>query len=286
MSLEMSVLAAHVPRICFEDQAPAFYQPLIDGLKEAAIQIKQLKPDAIVILSTHWQATFEHFVDATPEHKGILTAFECPQLIADVPYYYPGDEELASQLVQAGKDAGLIVVKVNDPTYAWDYGTVVPLRYLVPEQNIPVIDLSVCWAANLEETYLWGQQIKKVLDESNKRVVFVCSGALSHNLVRGPEQMPTLSEQVLDQQFIEYLRNNDQASAWKMLPQFARIAGVEAGGRHLAALLAIIEGRYEAQYLGYGQSSGSGNVIMTFRHQPAQVHETEIIQLQNQAKIS
>ncbi|EPR28144.1 3,4-dihydroxyphenylacetate 2,3-dioxygenase, partial [Geobacillus sp. WSUCF1] len=55
------------------------------------------------------------------------------------------------------------------PTYIWDYGTVVPLRYLAPNEDIAVISLSVTWAANLEETYTWGQVIGKVLRESKKK---------------------------------------------------------------------------------------------------------------------
>ncbi len=267
MTIELGVITAHVPRICFEDRAPAFYQPIIQGMKQVAQEIERIKPDAVILISTHWQSTFDHFVDATPRHKGILTAFEAPDLISDVAYDYPGDEELATQLVEAGLKANLRILKVNDPTYVLDYGTVVPLRYLVPKEDIPVIELSCCWAANLEETYKWGQVMGKVCRESHKKVVFVSSGALAHNLVRGPEKMPTLAEQAMDNQFIDYLNKNDYQTAWEMLPQYARAAGIEAGGRHLAALLGFLEGSYQSKFLGYGQSSGSGNVIMTFTPQ-------------------
>jgi 3,4-dihydroxyphenylacetate 2,3-dioxygenase len=267
MTLELGMLVPHTPRMCHEERTPEFQKELVRGMHEAARIIKSVKPDVLVLISCHWQSSFHHFVDATPVHQGVLTAFECPELISNVPYSYPGDEELATQLVEAGRNAGLTVVKVNDPTYVWDYGTVVPLRYLVPNGDIPVIDLSVCWAANLEETYFWGKQIGKVLRESEKRAIFVSSGALSHNLVRGPEQMPTLSEQALDRQFLDYLHNNDLQSAWKMLPQYARAACVESGGRHLAALLGVLEGEYKSNFYGYGQSSGSANVVMTFEPQ-------------------
>ncbi|MDZ7543589.1 extradiol ring-cleavage dioxygenase, partial [Clostridium perfringens] len=142
-------------------------------------------------------------------------------------YDYPGDEELANELVNAGTAAGLPVIAVNDPTHIWDYGTVVPLRYLVPNQDIPIINLSVCLAASLEETFQWGKQIGKVLRESSKRVIFVGSGALSHNLVRGRENKPSRSEQAMDNQFIAYLLNGEYKDAREMLNQYARIAGVE-----------------------------------------------------------
>jgi 3,4-dihydroxyphenylacetate 2,3-dioxygenase len=264
MSLELGLLAAHVPRICHEEKVGAFQQPLIKGLHAASEMIMNVKPDVIVQISCHFTATFHHYVNATPRHKGVLTAVECPDLVADVAYDYPGDSELGNELTAAGKAEGLPIVSVDDPTYIWDYGTLVPLRYLVPKSNIPIIDLSVCWAASLDETYQWGQIIGRVLRESNKRVVFVSSGALSHNLVRGPEIMPTRSEQALDKQFMEYLMDGDYTSAREMLAQYAKIAGVEAGGRHLAMLLGVMGDECKTTLLGYAQSSGSANAVMPF----------------------
>jgi 3,4-dihydroxyphenylacetate 2,3-dioxygenase len=264
MPIELSMLVPHVPSICHEDQVPDFQQPMVDAMKEVAKDIEQIKPDAIVLVSCHWPSTFFHYVDGTPVHKGILTAIEAPDLIKDVPYSYPGDEHLANELVSAGKDAGLQVQCVNDPYYVWDYGSVVPLRYLVSKEDIPVINLSVTLAASIEETYQWGQVIAKVMRESQKRIVFVSSGALSHNLVRGRHNKPTIAEHALDKQFVEFVMNKDYQSAYKMLPEYARMAKVESGGRHLAMLFSMLEDNCTPSYLADGQSSGSWNALITF----------------------
>jgi 3,4-dihydroxyphenylacetate 2,3-dioxygenase len=264
MTIELSMIAPHVPSICHESTIPEFQQQLVDEMKKVAKQIEEIKPDAIVLVSCHWPSTFAHYVDATPNHKGILTANECPDLISDVPYEFPGDEDLANELVKAGQDANLEVVGFKDPYYVWDYGTVVPLRYLTPNSDIPVINLSVTLAASIEETYKWGQQIKKVLDETNKRIVFISSGALSHNLVRGRHNKPTVSEHAMDKQFISYVMDKDYKSAYDMLHQYARLAKVESGGRHLAMLFGILEEDCEPTFLAEGQSSGSWNTLITF----------------------
>jgi 3,4-dihydroxyphenylacetate 2,3-dioxygenase len=122
----------------------------------------------------------------------------------------------------------------------------------------------VCWASSLEESYQWGVQIGNVLRESNKRAVFVSSGALSHNLVRGRQNTPSRSEQAMDNQFIDYLMNGNYKEAREMLNQYARIAGVESGGRHLAVLLGVLDDQQRAEFWGYGQSSGSANAIISF----------------------
>jgi 3,4-dihydroxyphenylacetate 2,3-dioxygenase len=265
MSIELAMIAAHVPHICHEETAPDFQRPLIDSMKKIGEEMKGLGVEVIVIASSHWMSTFKHYVDGTPVHKGILTADECPDAIFNVPYNYPGDEQLARQLAQAGEESGLPVVAINEPTYVLDYGTVVPLRHLVPKEDIAVVPISVTWAADLNETFTWGQQIGKVLRQSEKRACFVTTGTLSHNLVRGVESQPSLAEQALNNQFVQYLLDGDYASAKQMLPQFARIAGVESGGRHIALLLGVMDGAsYKAKYHAYAQSSASANYIMTF----------------------
>ena len=268
MPLQMGVIAPHVPSICFEEKAPEFQREIIAGLKKVSGIIDDLKPDVVITISCHWPSTFDHIVDVTPVHKGNVTAEENPNLISDVPYNYPGDYDLGMQIVEAGQKAGLPVISVDSPHYVWDYGTLVPLRYLVPKENIPIIDMSICLAADLDETYKFGQVIGSVLEQSSKKAVFVASGALSHRLVRGRENKPTITEQAMDNQMIEFLNKCDLASAWKMLPQYAKFAAVEGGGRHLAMLFGVLgDAQYTSQYFGWGQSSGSGNVVMTFQKQ-------------------
>ncbi|MDR4946913.1 extradiol ring-cleavage dioxygenase [Neobacillus cucumis] len=265
MTIEFSLIAPHVPSMCHEDQVPNFQQDMAAAMKMiVAKQIEEINPDVIVLVSCHWPSTFFHYVDCTSVHKGILTAFEAPDLIKDVPYNFPGDEELANKLVKAGEEAGLQVQGVNDPYYLWDYGSVVPLRYLNPDEKIPVINLSVTLAASIEETYKWGQVIAKVLQETDKKVVFVSSGALSHNLVRGRHNKPTVTEHAMDKQFLEFVMSKNFQAAYDMLPEYARLARVESGGRHLAMLLSMLDKDCKPTFYADGQSSGSWNVLITF----------------------
>ncbi|RSL29466.1 extradiol ring-cleavage dioxygenase [Salibacterium salarium] len=264
MTVELGVLAAHVPSICHRENVPNFQEEMVNTMDNVTKKIAEVNPDAIVLISCHWISTFNHYVDVSSNHEGVLTAFECPDIISDVKYKHPGDKELGKEIVNAGKRAKLPVIPVDDPTYVWDYGTVVPLRYFSQNADIPVVNLSITMAASLEETYKWGEAIRDVLDNSNKRIVFIASGALAHKLVRGRHHMPTKAERALDNQFIDYLLNKDMGAAKEMLPQYANAAEVEGGGRHLAMLLGIINEDYSPSFLSYAQSSGSGNAIMTF----------------------
>lgn len=267
MSLELAMITPHTPRICHEDKVGDFQKPMVEAMKKTADVIDGTAPDLLLIVSCHWMSSFDHYIDATARHQGILTAFECPDIITDVPYDHPGLPELAQSIADKGKAAGLRVKAVDDPSYVWDYGTVVPLRYLLKNKQLPIIDLSVCWAASLEETQQWGHIIGQALADSPLRAVFVSSGALAHNLVRVPENWPNITEQTLDREFCNHLVAGDLTSAESMLPSYARAAGLESGGRHVAMLLGALQGglggNVSGVLHGYGPSSGSGNPVLT-----------------------
>lgn len=270
MALEMGILVPHAPSMIYDDQVPPYQREAADGMKTVSKIIDELKPDVALLISCHWMTTFDHYVDASEYHKGKCTSPENPALISKVPYSYPGDRELGVQLVEAGQKAGIPVLELNDPEYDWDYGTLVPLRYLIPKENIAVINMPVVMCSTMDECYQWGQVIREVLEKSGKKAIFIASGALSHNLVRGRENMPTLAEQGMDKQFLSFLEKCDLDSAWKMLPQYGSLSKVESGGRHLATLLGALKGgTYEYGYYGYCQSSASANVVVTFKSKSA-----------------
>jgi 3,4-dihydroxyphenylacetate 2,3-dioxygenase len=150
----------------YEDQAPDYQVPIVKAFHQQCQLIKDIKPDVIVIISSHFLTNWKHYVDATPRHDGFLTAREHPDMIANVQFQYPGDEELGKELEKAGSEADIPAVAFNEPTYIWDYGTLVPVRYFVPDGDVPIIDLSCNMSASLEETYRWGQEIGKVLKNS------------------------------------------------------------------------------------------------------------------------
>ena len=118
MSLELGMIATHIPHICHEDSVKEYHKPLVAAMHKAAGIVESVNPDVIVLSSCHWISTFHHYVDATPRHKGVLTALECPDLLRDVPYDFQGNEELAKQLISQGQEAGLSVREVNDSNYS------------------------------------------------------------------------------------------------------------------------------------------------------------------------
>ncbi len=266
-------LTVHTPRYCTLEAAiegklaSEVFRPVRDGLVAQGDVVGQAKLDVTVINSCHLITTFPTVVDGTPRHHGVLTAQEAPEIIHGVAYDYPGDYDLAARLIARGKAAGLQCVLANDVHYPLDYGTLMPMVcYLDRAQRTPIVPVSVCLSADLNEAHAWGRHVARAAGESGKRVGFVASGSVSHKLVRGPEKAPLPADQELDHRFARLLADGELEKLWAWLPEFTRTTETEMGGRHLAMLLgAVMESghRFVPTVHAYGPSSGSGNYVIS-----------------------
>jgi 3,4-dihydroxyphenylacetate 2,3-dioxygenase len=266
-------LSVHTPRYCTYEAAFAgkLAHPDFKGVREGLVaqgrHLAALAPDVIVINSCHLITTFPTVVDGTPRHRGVLTAQEAPELIHGVAYDLPGDFDFAAALVDLGKAASLPCTLANDVHYPLDYGTVMPLVcYLDRAQRVPAVPVSVCLAADLEESFVWGRLVARTATALGRRAAFVASGSVSHKLVRGPERWPGPAEQELDHRLARLLADGAYDKAWAWLPEYARAAEPEMGGRHLAMMLGALAetaASLAAEIHAYGPSSGSGNYVIS-----------------------
>jgi 3,4-dihydroxyphenylacetate 2,3-dioxygenase len=266
-------LTVHTPRYCTLEAAlegklaSEVFRPVRDGLVAQGDVVARAKLDATVVNSCHLITTFPTVVDGTPRHQGVLTAQEAPEIIHGVAYDYPGDYDLAARLIARGRAAGLQCVLANDVHYPLDYGTLMPMVcYLDRAQRTPIVPVSVCLSADLDEAHAWGRHLARVAAESDKRVGFVASGSVSHKLVRGPERAPLPADQELDHRFARLLADGELEKLWAWLPEFTRTTQAEMGGRHLAMLLGVLmesRHRFVPSVHAYGPSSGSGNYVIS-----------------------
>ncbi|MFQ5904292.1 MAG: extradiol ring-cleavage dioxygenase [Candidatus Binatia bacterium] len=258
-----ALIVTHTPRIADESKAPAFTREMIRGMHELGKEVERLRPDALVQVSTHWVTTFHHYVLGHKRHRGVLTASEAPDMISGVPYDFPGDPELAETVVAKGKERGLPVILSAANYFVLDYGTLNPLLHLTPKFDIPVVPISSCLLADLQECVHWGETIAEGIKQTSKRVMVVASGALSHTLVRGPEKWPSEESQRLDRRFVELMTQGKTEELKSFFPGFAKDVDAEMGGRHLAILLGATGGVFRGRLHAYGPSSGTGNAVVS-----------------------
>ena len=266
-----SVVAPHTPRIGIEANAPAFQLGLIKGLREMGDELRAMKPDLFVLLSSHWVSTFNWYTTAHAQHEGICIADEAPDLIPGVSYSRKGDPEFAQVLAGQMKDND-IPCGVNDsPHFNWDYGTFVPLQYLDPDATVPLVAMPSVLCSELDECQRTGRLVHEAAKASGRRVVFIASCAMAHAVARGPELWPTEEQKALDHKFMDYVIAGDIPTLATWTPEYCRAAVAEMGGRPLSGMVGASQALAETgialegkTFGDYAQSSGSGNVCLGF----------------------
>lgn len=258
--------ATHTPRIADEVNAPQFTRELIAAMHELGDLIDELRPDTIVMISTHWFTTFVHYVACHPRHQGYVTALECPDMINSLPYDFPGDPELGRLMVKKGNERGVPVYVADQKNFVFDYGSVVPVRYLTPRNDVPFVIVSLTAVCPLEEYYTWGEAVAEAIRELRRHVLVVTSGSFSHTLVRGPERWPLEEHQKLDRELVGLLCEGRLDEARAMLPWFVETTRAEGWGKHIAFLLSLLGASghaFKGELHAYGPSSGSGNPVVS-----------------------
>lgn len=270
-----AALVAHVPTLGIAANTPDYQQTLVQGERVMGAALREaLKPDLWVIISTHWISTFDWFATCQPMHEGLCVADEAPNLIPGLPYRYRGDPEFGAALVESWTRAEVPAVRNEATNYHWDYGTFVPLQYLDPEAEVPVVGVPVVLQADHAECLRAGAAVHSTAKLLGKRAVFLCSSALSHLLVRGRHNWPTKERVDADKRFVEQLKRGYIDEAIAGFAEYSRKVVAEMGGRALATMLGVMgamsrEGKPMAgfQYGDYAQSSGSCNAVLLMTDQ-------------------
>jgi 4,5-DOPA dioxygenase extradiol len=139
---------------------------------------KQLPPlRAILVCSAHWEATGP-FRLSSAKTPGVMHDFGgFPEALYALDYPAPGSPELAAEAAALLSEAGQEVEL--DPERPLDHGAWVPLRYLMPEARVPVVQLSLPRFRTPELLLAAGRALASLRESG---VLLVGSGGLVHNL--------------------------------------------------------------------------------------------------------
>ncbi len=132
------------------------------------------KPKAVLVISAHW-LTKGTFITATPHPATIHDFGGFPQALYEVEYPVNGSPEMAS----ATKDLIRKVPVELDYEWGLDHGSWTILRYIFPQADIPVYQLSIDFYKSAEYHYELGKELAQLRE---KGVLIVGSGNLVHNL--------------------------------------------------------------------------------------------------------
>jgi 4,5-DOPA dioxygenase extradiol len=171
------LLMTRTPVLFVSHGAPTFaLQPGRLGPVLTTVGKQLAKPRAVLVVSPHWMTRgLRVATTAQPQTVHDFGGFD-PALYR-IQYPAPGHPELAARTIEVLRAAGWPVQA--DPQQGLDHGTWVPIRFLYPDADVPVFQVSLPAGITAQQAYALGQALRPLRDEG---VLVVGSGSLTHNL--------------------------------------------------------------------------------------------------------
>lgn len=166
-----------LPTLFISHGAPTYaLEPGIAGPQLTAATRQLPRPSAVLVVSPHWITPQPRV--ATVARPGTIHDFSGfdPRL-DDLRYPAPGHPALAGRALERLREAGWDAQA--DHRRGLDHGAWVPLRYLYPDADVPVFQVSMPGTLDAAAALAYGEALAPLADEG---VLIVGSGSLTHNL--------------------------------------------------------------------------------------------------------
>lgn len=216
-------------------------------------------PRALLVISAHWEANVPTLMSAPrPEMLYDYQGFPAETYAAQWPA--PGSPALAEQTRELLEGAG--IPAALDAARGYDHGTFVPTSLMVPEANIPTLQLSLKRGLDAAEHLAIGRAIAPLRDEG---VFIVGSGMSYHNMGGFFGRVPTASSdaEAFDDWLVETCMQDASSrdarlSEWERAPR-ARLCHPRE--EHLLPLMVVAGAAGESEAsVPYRDSFGSVQV--------------------------
>ena len=130
----------------------------------------------VLVMSPHWMAQgVEVMTNPTPATWHDFGGF--PEPLYRLQYPAPGAPELARRVLDRLREAG--IAAQADPDRPYDHGAWVPLRHLLPQADVPMLQIALSAHAGPRELYALGQALAGLREQG---ILIVASGSMTHNL--------------------------------------------------------------------------------------------------------
>jgi 3,4-dihydroxyphenylacetate 2,3-dioxygenase len=238
-------------------------------------RIGALEFDTFVLFDSHWFTTLEYVINAHERLMGVYTSEELPAMLHELPYDYPGDPELAGAIERAAKARGIHALASAHRGLPIHYPTLTVMSYLNPGGNPRrVLSIGVCQTASVRNDLDFGAAVGDAVRASDRRVVIVASGGMSHKFWEldqarshasaSPEDISSPENREFDQRIMEWFGAGRHEEAIRNSQEYRARCVPEGRFSHYLMMAGAMGGsewnwpgeqfgRYEAA-LGTGQS--------------------------------
>lgn len=184
MTLRLSLILPHgselVPEFGYRGRG---VNRLIDAMKKVSEFVRKSEADTVVIATPHNVRVTGNIAVITSKYaegkleengKEVRLSVRC-------------DRELALKIVEETRKLGMPVVGVNYGTdegktscIQLDWGSLIPLRFLIQKEKIKVLLISPCRDIELIGLVNFGKKVAKIMEKDKRNFVFVASADQAH----------------------------------------------------------------------------------------------------------
>jgi 3,4-dihydroxyphenylacetate 2,3-dioxygenase len=277
-------LLSHVPSLMLPEeerksryggQDTTFPRALQDIYRE---RIQPAAFDTFLIFDTHWFTTRGFVVNTQEQLTGVYTSDELPSVIHDLVFDYLGDKALGEAIVQHARKAGLRCEGADYQGMSPHYPTLNLMAYLNPEHRYRVLSVGVCQTASHERHVDFGGAISHAIQASDRRVVMLAAGGLSHRFwsyddmaqhaTPDPHHIFNETNRAYDEMIIDFLKQGNHAAVIDIVPEFRAKCAPEGFFAHYSMMSGALGGKNcnatATQYGAYESAIGTGQVMLWF----------------------
>lgn len=215
------------------------------------------KPRAVLVLSPHWiTPNVQVGSVAAPETVHDFGGF--PAELYRIQYPAPGSPAVAQRALELLNTDGWNATA--DPTRGLDHGAWVPLRYLFPQAEVPVLQVSMPRDLDAAGAMRLGRSLAPLADEG---VLILGSGSITHNLEEFRQNI-SASDAAYATEFVGWVRDavqrRDEAALVNYLHLAPHALRAHPSADHYLPLpfaLGASSGREPAQVIDGGMSYGT-----------------------------
>jgi 3,4-dihydroxyphenylacetate 2,3-dioxygenase len=277
-----AALVAHVPTIVLPQQIRYELNEgreisLVPGLHRLRSEVLDpLNVDTVVVFDTHWMTTVEFVVASHAQREGKYTSEELPRGMSQMPYSFPGDPDLAKAWAAGanGRD-DMWITAVDDPYLPVHYPTVNLLPFLQRDERW--MSMGICQTAEAADFLLVGRLLAEAIEQSNRRVFLLASGAMSHTFhslqtlraheSSDPSHIFSDEARRWDHRILDWWAMGDHASVIEAYPDYRSVKPEGRFGHYLMMVGALGGSSCVAQgvpYSDYENAVGTAQIHVNF----------------------
>lgn len=283
-----AVFTTHVPRLMIhEPEARKAYMgknvtTFYDAMAALERRLAGIEFDTFLVIDTHWFTTLDYVLNAHPRLSGVYTSEELPAMLHDLEYDYQGDPELALAAEAAAKERGMRALASAHRNLPLHYPTLNVMYYLNPGARRRVLSMGVCQITSVKNDLAMGSVIADAIRQTDRRVVMLASGGLSHRFhdydhvlehaSASPDDITTAENRQYDERIMEWFRAGRHAEVLACADDFRARCSPEGRFSHYLIMAGVMGGtqwNWKGEQFGrYESAIGTGQAIFCFQAAP------------------